>query len=234
MPEEIGGQLGALRMEDERAAHAQRAAEQAGLEHHVVARRGLALARLRPLGCWSSRPARRRTRRSRPRCVSSTSRSSVDTPGLKTAVHGSTSATSASPRVSACTSFACLPEEPRKMRALVHARIAFRSRDDGQPNRRDAASTRFPGGRVRALPDDGRRRSRDHRFMNTRTRISVAGIVAVGIALAATAMAFAALQQRSGPASVRTAKRLPISRLSATGSTAGCQRRVSQASRSAK
>ena len=53
--------------------------------------------------------------------VSSTSRSSVDTPGLKTVVHGSTSATSASPRVRACTSFACLPEEPRKMRGFIPA-----------------------------------------------------------------------------------------------------------------
>ena len=57
--------------------------------------------------------------------------------------------------------------------------------------------------------------------MNKRTRISVAGIVAVGIALAATAMAFAALQQRSGTASVRTASATPNSRPSATGSTAG-------------
>ena len=51
--------------------------------------------------------------------VSSTSRSSVDTPGLNTVVHGSTSATSSSPRVSACTSFACLPDEPRKMRGFM-------------------------------------------------------------------------------------------------------------------
>src|SRR4029079_18617803 len=40
--EQIGGQLGALRVQDERAAHAQRAAEQASFEHHVVARGRLA------------------------------------------------------------------------------------------------------------------------------------------------------------------------------------------------
>ncbi len=55
--------------------------------------------------------------------VSSTSRSSVETPGLKTVVHGSTSATSASPRVRACTSFACFPEEPRKIRGFIPWRL---------------------------------------------------------------------------------------------------------------
>src|SRR6188768_1177646 len=50
---------------------------------------------------------------------SSTSRSSVFRPGLNVVVHGSTSATPPSPRASACRSFACLPDEPRKMRGLV-------------------------------------------------------------------------------------------------------------------
>src|SRR3954471_13623144 len=50
---------------------------------------------------------------------SATSRSSVDRPGLKVVVQGSTSATSASPRVIAWISFACLPDEPRKMRGLL-------------------------------------------------------------------------------------------------------------------
>src|SRR5215467_8659824 len=49
---------------------------------------------------------------------SSTSRSRVDRPGLNVVVQGSTSATSASPRVIAWSSLACLPDEPRKMRGL--------------------------------------------------------------------------------------------------------------------
>src|SRR6185312_15797612 len=52
-------------------------------------------------------------------CESSTSRSSVDRPGLNVVVQGSTSATSSSPRVIARSSFACLPDDPRKMRGLV-------------------------------------------------------------------------------------------------------------------
>ena len=62
---------------------------------------------------WAKTNAAKSTSR-----VSSTSRSSVETPGLKTVVHGSTSAMSWSPRVSACSSFSCLPDEPRKMRGL--------------------------------------------------------------------------------------------------------------------
>src|SRR4029079_9191930 len=50
--------------------------------------------------------------------VSSSSRSSVDTPGLKDVVQGSTCAMSSSPRVRACSSFFCCPDEPRKMRGL--------------------------------------------------------------------------------------------------------------------
>src|SRR6187402_1962721 len=61
---------------------------------------------------------------------SSTSRSSVLRPGLNVVVQGSTSATSSSPRASACRSFACLPDDPRKMRGLVMrgARPVERSR----------------------------------------------------------------------------------------------------------
>ena len=39
-------------------------------------------------------------------------------PGLKDVVQGSTCATSSRPRVSACSSFSCFPDEPRKMRGL--------------------------------------------------------------------------------------------------------------------
>src|SRR6185295_18436858 len=42
-------------------------------------------------------------------------------PGLKDVVQGSTCATSSRPRVSACSSFACLPDEPRKMRGFPMA-----------------------------------------------------------------------------------------------------------------
>src|SRR6476620_5480851 len=49
---------------------------------------------------------------------SSTSRSRVDRPGLNVVVHGSTSATSSSPRVIASSSLACSPDDPRKMRGL--------------------------------------------------------------------------------------------------------------------
>ena len=60
---------------------------------------------------------------------SSTRRSSVDRPGLNVVVHGSTSATSASPRVIAWSSLACLPDEPRKIRGLfMHPEVAQVSR----------------------------------------------------------------------------------------------------------
>ena len=39
-------------------------------------------------------------------------------PGLNEVVQGSTCATSSRPRVSACSSFSCFPDEPRKMRGL--------------------------------------------------------------------------------------------------------------------
>src|SRR5438552_16834701 len=51
-------------------------------------------------------------------CASSRRRSSVVVPGLKEVVQGSTCATSSRPRVSACSSFSCFPDEPRKMRGL--------------------------------------------------------------------------------------------------------------------
>ena len=51
-------------------------------------------------------------------CASSKRRASVVVPGLRDVVQGSTCATSSRPRVSACTSFFCIPDEPRKMRGL--------------------------------------------------------------------------------------------------------------------
>jgi hypothetical protein len=42
----------------------------------------------------------------------------VVVPGLKDVVQGSTCATSSRPRVSACSSFFCFPDEPRKIRGL--------------------------------------------------------------------------------------------------------------------
>src|SRR5258705_308512 len=46
------------------------------------------------------------------------SRSSVVVPGWNEVVQGSTCATSSRPRVSACSSFCCFPDEPRKIRGL--------------------------------------------------------------------------------------------------------------------
>src|SRR5207253_11471463 len=63
---------------------------------------------------WAKTNAAKSTSR-----VSSTSRSSVETPGLKTVVHASTSAMSWSPRVSACSSFSCCPDDPRKIRGFI-------------------------------------------------------------------------------------------------------------------
>src|SRR5262245_40643973 len=54
--------------------------------------------------------------------TSSRSRSSVVVPGLNDVVHGSTCAASSRPRVSACSSFCCFPDEPRKIRGLsIHS-----------------------------------------------------------------------------------------------------------------
>jgi hypothetical protein len=61
--------------------------------------------------------ANRNTAKSTSR-VNSSSRSSVVVPGLNTVVQGWTSAMSSSPRVSAWSSRACLPDEPRKTRGL--------------------------------------------------------------------------------------------------------------------
>jgi hypothetical protein len=58
--------------------------------------------------------------------VSSTSRSRVETPGLKTVVHGSTSAMSWIPRVSACSNFSCCPDDPRKIRGFMSVRLLLR------------------------------------------------------------------------------------------------------------
>ena len=63
---------------------------------------------------WAKTNAAKSTSR-----VSSTSRSRVETPGLKTVVHGSTSAMSWSPRVSAWSSFSCCPDDPRKIRGFI-------------------------------------------------------------------------------------------------------------------
>src|ERR671936_1077032 len=62
---------------------------------------------------WANTNAAKSTSRE-----SSTSRSSVDRPGLNVVVQGSTSATSSSPRVIAWSSLACLPDEPMKIRGL--------------------------------------------------------------------------------------------------------------------
>src|SRR5215204_2322264 len=51
-------------------------------------------------------------------CESSTSRSRVDRPGLNVVVHGSTSATSSSPRIIAWSSLACLPDDTSRLEVL--------------------------------------------------------------------------------------------------------------------
>src|SRR5262245_9138086 len=62
---------------------------------------------------WANTNAAKSTSR-----VSSRRRSIVVVPRLKDVVQGSTRATSSRPRVSAWTSFACLPDDPRKIRGL--------------------------------------------------------------------------------------------------------------------
>src|SRR5215475_1539911 len=90
-------------------------------------------------------------------CASSTSRSSVVVPGLKDVVQGSTCATSSRPRVNACSSFSCFPDEPRKMRGLF---IQSPGEDGGYPLRPDRkvapgfVKDRHPGS---ILPSDQRR-----------------------------------------------------------------------------
>ena len=113
-PKQIARQLRASRVEDERPPHAERAAKQAGLEDDVVAWRrfaGLGGSRL-VQSSWANTNAAKSTS-----CVSSTRRSSVGRPGLKSVVHGSTSATSSSPRVSAWISFACFPDDQGRSEA---------------------------------------------------------------------------------------------------------------------
>ena len=46
-------------------------------------------------------------------------RSALDRPGLNVVIHGSTSATSESPRAIARSSLACSAEDPRKIRGLL-------------------------------------------------------------------------------------------------------------------
>src|ERR1700704_4284734 len=76
---------------------------------------------------------------------SSTSRSRVDRPGLNVVVHGSTSATSSSPRVIAWSSLACLPDDPRKMRGLFMRGSTF-----GQETRTSVLDLRPPANYERA------------------------------------------------------------------------------------
>jgi hypothetical protein len=67
-------------------------------------------------------------------------------PGLNEAVQGSTCATSSSPRVSDCRSFACCADEPRKMRGLFILSPDCRSeRVRGRCRRAHHASTARPG-----------------------------------------------------------------------------------------
>ncbi len=127
--EEIGRQLRALGVEDEGPAHPENAAEETGLEDDVVPRRSLtgagegdAVGLTVVQSSWANTNAAKSTSR-----VSSTRRSSVVVPGLKDVVQGSTCATSSRPRVSAWSSLACLPDEPRKMRGL-----SIRSSTPGQ------------------------------------------------------------------------------------------------------
>src|SRR3982751_5243148 len=76
---------------------------------------------------------------------SSTSRSRVDRPGLNVVVQGSTSATPSSPRVIAWSSFACFPDDPRKMRGLFMRDSPFRSIDDDEGTRLDQCAFRRNG-----------------------------------------------------------------------------------------
>ena len=118
--EEVGRKLRAARVEDEGAAHPEGPAEQARLEDDVVARRGL--TRCRGRGARRSalvQSSRANTNAAKSTwCASSSRRSSVVVPGLKDVVQGSTRATSSRPRVRACSSFSCCPDDPRKMRGF--------------------------------------------------------------------------------------------------------------------
>jgi hypothetical protein len=53
-------------------------------------------------------------------------------PGLKDVVQGSTCATSSRPRVSACSSFACFPDDPRKIRGFSTKIIVLSSYADDE------------------------------------------------------------------------------------------------------
>ena len=119
--EQIGRQLRAAGMEDEGSAHAEHAAEQAGFEDDIVPRRGLAGARLGGAAAgvvqssWAKTKAAKSTSR-----VSSSRRSSVVVPGLKTVVQGSTCATSSRPRVSASQQLRLLSRRAQEYARLVH------------------------------------------------------------------------------------------------------------------
>ena len=118
--QEVARKLRSLGMENEGPAHSQHAAEKAGLEHDVVARRRLTrrrLGRRRRAAVVQSSCAKTNAAKSTSR-VSSSRRSSVDVPGLKDVIQGSTLAMSLRPRVSACSNFSCFPDEPKKSRGL--------------------------------------------------------------------------------------------------------------------
>ena len=118
--EEIARKLRAVRLQNEGPAHAKGSAEKTGLEDDVVSRRSLTGSLGVRCGRAVGRPvvAREHEVAKSTSCASSRSRSSVVVPGLKDVVQGSTRAMSSRPRVSACSSFCCFPEEPRKMRGL--------------------------------------------------------------------------------------------------------------------
>ena len=119
--EEVARKLRPLGMEDEGPAHA-RARRRTGRPRTRRCRAatpdpaaGSAEAGGLPVvqsSCAKTNAAKSTSR------VSSSRRSSVDVPGLKDVVQGSTRAMSLRPRVSACSSFSCFPDEPRKIRGL--------------------------------------------------------------------------------------------------------------------
>src|SRR4051812_11633022 len=120
---------------------------------------------------------------------SSTSRSRVERPGLNVVVQGSTSTTSASPRVIAWSSFACLPDDPRKMRGLFMRDSPFRPRDD--------ALVLFPDLRVTGVRSHKEERKQDdwwlalgHLFTGILLCLTIVGIP---LGIASFKMAGAAL-----------------------------------------
>src|SRR5687768_5684713 len=104
---------------------------------------------------------------------SSTSRSSVDRPGLNVVVQGSTSAMSSSPRVIAWSSLACLPDDPRKMRGLIMRDSPFRSRDDALVLFRDLRTTGLRSHKEERRQDGQERSRRDDRGPSLERRVGV-------------------------------------------------------------